>query len=177
MRRLRAPPPSLRGVAHASARAATTSGVPAGAVNCVAKPEMTEGPYFVDEGLHRSDIRIDTSDGSMVDGTKLTLNLDVLRITDGVCRPLPAAVVDLWHCDAYGVCSDEAANDSDGDLGDQMLLSPRRRRDGWVAGFRIGLDLSDAAVGADDDPGSGPGGPPPPGAPTPSPSASEAASA
>ncbi|WP_158647113.1 hypothetical protein [Actinoplanes sp. ATCC 53533] len=36
------------------------------------------------------------------------------------------------------------------------------------AGFRIGLDLSDAAVGADDGPGGGPPGPPPPDAPTPS---------
>jgi len=246
------------GVAHASIGSATTESVSAGAVDCVAKPEMVEGPYFVDEGLNRSDIRVDTSDGSLSDGTKLTLDLDVLQITDGVCAPLPDAMVDIWHCDAYGVYSDEAANnsvgktflrgyqisntagrvrfvtvlpgwyqgrtvhihikirttgtdgnpyeftsqlyftedfqlaylatdpyaakgardttnDTDGiygDIGDQMLLGPRRQGHGWAAGFCIGLDLSDTAVGGDD--GQGPGGPPgpPPGTPPPSPSPS-----
>jgi hypothetical protein len=32
---------------------------------CVVSPEQTEGPYFVDEKLKRSDIRSDPSDGSV----------------------------------------------------------------------------------------------------------------
>ena len=35
---------------------------------CVVRPEQTEGPYFVDEMLNRSDIRSDPSDGSVKEG-------------------------------------------------------------------------------------------------------------
>jgi hypothetical protein len=35
---------------------------------CVVRPELTEGPYYVDEELNRSDIRSDPSDGSMQEG-------------------------------------------------------------------------------------------------------------
>ena len=41
------------------ATAGVAAADPACTVDCVAKPEMTEGPYFVDEGLNRSDIRSD----------------------------------------------------------------------------------------------------------------------
>ena len=36
--------------------------------SCVVRPEQTEGPYFVDEKLNRSDIRSDPSDGSVKPG-------------------------------------------------------------------------------------------------------------
>ncbi|TCC16673.1 twin-arginine translocation pathway signal protein [Kribbella speibonae] len=239
--------------ADAAAETATTP-------SCVAKPEMTEGPYFVDEGLNRSDLRVDTSDGSVVTGAKFHLVLHVLQLSGSQCKPLPGATVDIWHCDAAGVYSDIAAegttgknylrgyqvsnrggivkfttilpgwyqgrtvhthvkirttgtdgnayeftsqlffaedfkaaylakapyaakgtpdttNDTDmhyADIGDQMLLTPKRTRDGYEAAFAIALDLSDTAVGADDSfqtPG-GPGGTPPTGTPpTASPSA------
>ena len=32
---------------------------------CIVTPEQTEGPYFVDERLNRSDIRIDPADGAV----------------------------------------------------------------------------------------------------------------
>src|SRR5688572_6179954 len=32
------------------------------ALTCVVKPQVTEGPYFVDQMLNRSDIRIEPSD-------------------------------------------------------------------------------------------------------------------
>src|SRR5690606_25545244 len=35
---------------------------------CVARPEMTEGPYYLDDQLDRSDIRSEPSDGSVVAG-------------------------------------------------------------------------------------------------------------
>ena len=35
---------------------------------CVVRPQQTEGPYFVDERLNRSDIRSDPSDGSVKEG-------------------------------------------------------------------------------------------------------------
>ncbi|HKY09112.1 MAG TPA: hypothetical protein VJQ55_12750, partial [Candidatus Binatia bacterium] len=37
----------------------------AGTPPCVVRPEQTEGPYFVDEKLNRSDIRVDPSDKSV----------------------------------------------------------------------------------------------------------------
>jgi protocatechuate 3,4-dioxygenase beta subunit len=65
-----------------------------------------EGPYFVDEALHRSDIRSDPADGRVRPGTPLALTFQVMRLSVGNCRPLPDAQVDIWHCDATGVYSD-----------------------------------------------------------------------
>jgi protocatechuate 3,4-dioxygenase beta subunit len=73
---------------------------------CVVRPEQTEGPYFVDERLNRSDIRTDPTDGRVSPGTPLALTLLVSRLNAGDCQPLPDAQVDLWHCDAQGVYSD-----------------------------------------------------------------------
>src|SRR5262249_1992177 len=41
--------------------------------SCVVRSEMTEGPFFVDERLNRSDIRSDPSDGSIRPGVTLAL--------------------------------------------------------------------------------------------------------
>jgi len=74
--------------------------------SCVVRPEQTEGPYFVDERLNRSDIRSDPTDGRVRPGTPLALTLRVSRLGAGDCRPLQGAQVDIWHCDAMGVYSD-----------------------------------------------------------------------
>ena len=81
--------------------AAQTPATPA----CVVRPELTEGPFFVDEQLNRSDIRSDPGDGTVRPGVPLRLALRVSRLTRGACAPLPGAMVDLWHCDAIGVYS------------------------------------------------------------------------
>jgi protocatechuate 3,4-dioxygenase beta subunit len=73
---------------------------------CVFVPEQTEGPYFVDDRLNRSDIRTDPRDGSRRPGMPLVLSFRVSRKTGGGCSPLPGATVDLWHCDAQGIYSD-----------------------------------------------------------------------
>ena len=72
---------------------------------CVVRPEMTEGPYFVDENLNRSDIRSDPGNGAICTGALLALSINVSQLTTA-CAPLPGAVVDLWQCDAEGVYSD-----------------------------------------------------------------------
>lgn len=82
------------------ASAAVQSGV------CVVRPEQTEGPYFVDERLNRSDIRSDPGDGVVKAGTPLLLAFHVARVSDGSCAPLAGAYVDIWQCDAEGVYSD-----------------------------------------------------------------------
>ncbi len=73
--------------------------------SCVVRPEQTEGPYFVDERLNRSDIRSDPTDGRVRPGTPLALTLLVSRLNAGDCQALPGAQVDIWHCDALGVYS------------------------------------------------------------------------
>src|SRR5215210_7202302 len=80
---------------------------------CVVRPEQTEGPYYVDTGLDRSDIREER------EGVPLDLTFNVSRVDEGdasACRPLAGAVVDVWHCDAAGEYSgveDNAAGDFD----------------------------------------------------------------
>ncbi|BAY17134.1 intradiol ring-cleavage dioxygenase [Anabaenopsis circularis NIES-21] len=73
---------------------------------CVVSPQQTEGPYFVDEKLNRSDIRADPADGSVKAGVPLQLKLHISQIGGSGCTPLAGAIVDIWHCDALGVYSD-----------------------------------------------------------------------
>jgi protocatechuate 3,4-dioxygenase beta subunit len=74
--------------------------------SCVVRPEQTEGPYFIDEKLNRSDIRSDPSDGSVRPGTPLRLAFHVSRVSGSSCSSLSGALVDVWQCDALGVYSD-----------------------------------------------------------------------
>jgi protocatechuate 3,4-dioxygenase beta subunit len=73
---------------------------------CVVKPQQTEGPYFVDEKLNRSDIRTDPADNLVKQGVPLRLVFQVSQISNNACTPLQDAIVDVWHCDAEGVYSD-----------------------------------------------------------------------
>jgi protocatechuate 3,4-dioxygenase beta subunit len=73
---------------------------------CVVRPELTEGPFFVDEMLNRSDIRPDPSDGSISQGTQLDIIFNVSQLSANGCSALPGAQVDIWHCDAFGAYSD-----------------------------------------------------------------------
>jgi protocatechuate 3,4-dioxygenase beta subunit len=67
---------------------------------------QTEGPYFVDERLNRSDIRSEPGTGAVKQGVPLRLMLQVNRGTANACSPLAGAIVDIWQCDALGVYSD-----------------------------------------------------------------------
>ncbi len=70
---------------------------------CVVRPEQTEGPFFVDAQLERSDIRSDPETGAVSEGAPLTLRFNVSQISGGACTVLAGALVDLWQCDAAGV--------------------------------------------------------------------------
>ena len=85
--------------------------------SCIVRPEQTEGPYFVDEQLNRSDIRSDPATGEVKPGTPLTLMCQVMRISAGACRPLSGALIDIWHCDAKGIYSDEPTYNPGGGTG------------------------------------------------------------
>lgn len=73
---------------------------------CIAKPEQTEGPYFVDSRLLRGDIRPDPVSGEQRPGVPLRLTLRLSAISANTCAPLTGAVVDIWHNDARGEYSD-----------------------------------------------------------------------
>lgn len=92
--------------AHSSANAGSGGESSPRTSGCVVTPAQTEGPYFVDERLHRSDVRSDPSDGSVKEGLPLALEIRVLAVGRTGCVPLQDAVVDIWQCDAQGVYSD-----------------------------------------------------------------------
>jgi protocatechuate 3,4-dioxygenase beta subunit len=73
---------------------------------CIVRPEQTEGPYFVDEKLLRSDIRSDPSNGVVKPGVPLQLTFVVSQVAVNSCVPIVGAWVDIWHCDALGNYSD-----------------------------------------------------------------------
>jgi len=92
----------MAGYVGAQRGAAESAKVP----GCVLTPEQTEGPYFVDERLERSDVRTDPADNSVRPGALLTLDLRVLAVGAARCDPVAGAMVDIWHCDAAGIYSD-----------------------------------------------------------------------
>ena len=95
------------------------------ALDCVVRPEMTEGPYFVDTMLERSDIRADTLLDIVKAGVPLSLKLVVYDVTDGQCAPLEGVQVDIWQCDALGTYS--AVEDA----GFETL------EENWLRGYQI----------------------------------------
>jgi protocatechuate 3,4-dioxygenase beta subunit len=89
----------------ATAEGATTAVAAGGGTTvpaCVVRPEVTEGPYYVDLDLVRTDIRSDTITGEVKAGTPLVLTFNVSQVSEGSCTPLESATVEIWHCDAVG---------------------------------------------------------------------------
>jgi protocatechuate 3,4-dioxygenase beta subunit len=97
----------------------TPTAIPA----CVVRPELTEGPFFVDTDLNRSDIRTDPRDESVREGIPLKLIFRVSDMTGGACLPLAGAQVDIWHCDADGVYSGVASEGTRDEL--------------WLRGYQV----------------------------------------
>ena len=96
-----------------SGGAATTTATTAASV--VLAPEMTEGPYYLDLDLVRSDITEDR------EGAAMAMSLVVVDVNSG--SPVEGAAVDVWHCDANGLYSgfvDQSAGSNQGatDLSD-----------------------------------------------------------
>ena len=83
----------------------------------VLTPEETEGPYWVDEQLNHSDLATDPTDNSVQVGLPLVLAVTVSQYANGSISPLPDAYIDLWHCNAYGIYSDEPAYNPGGGTG------------------------------------------------------------
>ena len=92
---------SAAAAATAAASAAIATALPA----CVVAPELTEGPYYLDVNLARSDIRTNSGGTTPVEGATLTLEWIVSQADGSACMPMDGVVVDVWHCDALGVYS------------------------------------------------------------------------
>lgn len=113
-------------------------------------PGMTEGPYWVDELLFRSNITTDPSTGAVALGFPLRLTINVSQLdANGNPTPLPNAMVDIWHCNALGIYSDEAAQNT---LGMKFLrgyqLTDRRGSvrfttiyPGWYSGRTVHIHV------------------------------------
>jgi uncharacterized protein (TIGR03437 family) len=82
--------------------------------DCILSPEMTEGPYWVEEKLNRGDVRSNTATGAVKAGLPVELSITVHLISDTGCAVLPGAYVDIWHCDAGGLYSDVQQNNTVG---------------------------------------------------------------
>jgi protocatechuate 3,4-dioxygenase beta subunit len=99
---------TAQAVEVATAEAATTAVAAGGGTNvpaCVVRPEVTEGPYYVDVDLVRPDIRSDSATGEVKAGTPLALTFNVSEVSASSCTPLQGATVEIWHCDGVGVYS------------------------------------------------------------------------
>jgi hypothetical protein len=86
------------------------------AATCTMTPAKTVGPYFVEEKLNRSDVRETQA------GIPLALTLYVFD-ADNDCAPVSGAQVDIWHCNASGLYSDESANGTAGQT--------------WLRGYQV----------------------------------------
>jgi protocatechuate 3,4-dioxygenase beta subunit len=102
--------------------------------SCIVRPQQTEGPFFVDEKLNRSDIRSDPSDGSVKEGVPLRVGFQVSRIERNSCAPLSGAVVDIWQCDAQGIYSDVRDRSAD-TRGKKFLRGYQVTNAGGIAEF------------------------------------------
>jgi protocatechuate 3,4-dioxygenase beta subunit len=67
------------------------------AASCVLTPEVTEGPYWIDNSLTRRDI----TEGRP--GLPLEIVFTVQNAK--TCNPIAGADVEIWHCDAGGLYS------------------------------------------------------------------------
>jgi protocatechuate 3,4-dioxygenase beta subunit len=81
----------------ASSSPTTEAAAATAAPDCVLMPELTEGPYYLDLDLVRSDITGDRPG--------LPLDLRVTVVDADACEPVEGAAVDVWHCDAGGAYS------------------------------------------------------------------------
>jgi protocatechuate 3,4-dioxygenase beta subunit len=108
-------------------------------------PELTEGPYYLDLDLVRSDITEGRSG--------LPLDLRVNVVDAGSCEPIEGAAVDVWHCDAEGAYS--GVQGAEGETfcrGVQMtdasgLAEFRTVFPGWYTGRAVHIHIKVSADG------------------------------
>jgi protocatechuate 3,4-dioxygenase beta subunit len=96
---------------------------------CRLTPEQTAGPFYTDVGLVRRDI----TEG--LAGQPLRLGV---RVVDRDCRPVPGAVVDVWHTDVdgdYSAFTDQAGGGDDAGPGTTFLRGTQVADDQGIVEF------------------------------------------
>lgn len=95
----------------------------AASASCILAPQMTEGPYWVDEKLDRSDITTGTTRSSVLNGVPMSLDILVYDNNGQVCGSNSASSVqiDIWHCDAAGEYSDANGQGQGSTIGQTFL--------------------------------------------------------
>ena len=116
---------ALRLGALAIAGASTMGTVVVKAVT--ATPSETQGPFWVDELLNRSDIRTDPANNNAVQaGFPLYLSVNVARLANGRATPVSGAYIDIWHANALGAYSDVSGSGNPNNVGQK-----------WLRGYQI----------------------------------------
>ena len=148
------PSPSATLAASPQAPAATGA-----ALDCVVRPELTIGPYFVDNQLNRSDIWSESSDNSVTEGVPLSLTISVASVGNSSCVPIAGAQIDIWHCDAQGHYS--GVSDPGFDTSGKNFLRGYQLTDangavqfqtiypGWYSGRAVHIHFTIRTQGAD----------------------------
>jgi protocatechuate 3,4-dioxygenase beta subunit len=118
-------PPLLSGLlTPATAQAATAA--------AKLTPELTEGPYWVNTMLHRSNVLANSHGGSRQQGVPLKLYINVLDTS--AKRPVNGLAVDIWHANAHGVYSDESSQQAGGGT---SSAAGDTSNDNWLRGYQI----------------------------------------
>ena len=95
-------------------------------------PELTEGPYWVNTMLHRSNVLANSHGGGHQHGVLLSLYINVFEATTQ--KPMNGLAVDIWHANAHGLYSDESSQQAGGgtsnSAGDTIT-------DNWLRGYQI----------------------------------------
>ena len=115
---------TLAGAAPLALAASSASAAPAAGSVCRLTPQATQGPYWFDPKINRSDV---------TEGRPGAPVRVAITVVDGGCRPIPNARVDLWHCDAAGIYSGYEGQGDD------------RRTGAKGASFLRGAQVTDAA--------------------------------
>jgi protocatechuate 3,4-dioxygenase beta subunit len=121
---------------------------------CTLAPQMTEGPYWVDERLNRADVTTNTTRSSVINAVPMTLDI-LLQDQSGQLCGLNAGgnvQVDIWHCDAAGEYSDAAGAGQTSTIGQTFLrgyqvsdaaglVSFKTIYPGWYTGRAVHIHL------------------------------------
>jgi len=123
---------SVTGAALLAGLGEPPSFVEAATPNCATlTPDVTEGPYWVDEQLFRSDIRTDPTTGLVQAGITLTLAITVIN-SNSNCGALAGAYLDIWQCGATGIYSDEPTYNPGGGTGNVTTTGEK-----FLRGYQI----------------------------------------
>ena len=119
--------PALGGLEAQPAAAA-----PALTTSAKLTPELTEGPYWVNTMLHRSNVLANSHGGGVQPGVPLKLYINV--VNTATKKPMNGLAVDIWHANAHGVYSDESSQRAGGGT---SSAAGNTIKDDWLRGYQI----------------------------------------